>query len=134
MKPWVTLAEAGRLILQRRDTELVIRVDNQVLMTSRAHASERALAAVALEHPRLESVLIGGLGMGFTLRALLDGLPPKTKVRVAELSPATRETLRGFLAGNPSAHDSLLALSWCVVIAGLSATWAVRLYQRKVTG
>lgn len=103
MKPWVTLAEAdapggGRLILQQRDTELAIRVGGQVLMTSRAHASERALAAVALEQPRLANVLIGGLGMGFTLRALLDGLPSDAKVRVAELSPAIVEWNRTHLA------------------------------------
>jgi spermidine synthase len=103
MKPWVTLAEAdapggGRLTLQQRDTELAIRVDNQVLMTSRAHDSERALAKVALEHPRLGSVLVGGLGMGFTLRALLDGLPADARVRVAELSPAIVEWNRTHLA------------------------------------
>jgi spermidine synthase len=102
MKPWVTLAEAdapggGRLLLQQRDTELAIRIGGQVLMTSRAHASERALAAVALEHPRLQHVLVGGLGMGFTLRALLDGAPASVKVRVAELSPAIVEWNRTHL-------------------------------------
>ncbi|MGZ3455976.1 MAG: spermidine synthase [Polyangiales bacterium] len=103
MKPWVTLAEAdapggGRLILQRRDTEIAIRIGGQVLMTSRAHESERALAAVALERPQLQNVLVGGLGLGFTLRALLDGLPADARVRVAEISPAIVEWNRSHLA------------------------------------
>ncbi|MGZ3474611.1 MAG: spermidine synthase [Polyangiales bacterium] len=103
MKPWVTLAEAdapggGRLILQRRDTEIAIRIGGQVLMTSRAHESARARAAVALERPQLQNVLVGGLGLGFTLRALLDGLPADARVRVAEISPAIVEWNRSHLA------------------------------------
>lgn len=96
MKPWETLGEApapggGTLRLQRRDTEWVIRVDGHVLMTSRAHASERALAEVALEHVRGRAaprIVIGGLGLGFTLRAVLDGAPRDARVTVAEISAA----------------------------------------------
>jgi spermidine synthase len=112
MKPWVTLAEATapdgeKLVLQRRDTETVIRVGGQVLMTSRAHDSERALAIVAAEHlkevaePR---VLIGGLGLGFTLRGMLEELPA-AKVIVAELSPAIVEWNRTVL-NNEAMNDS----------------------------
>lgn len=96
MKPWITLAEAKSpdgepLVLQRRDTEVVIRVAGQVLMTSRAHASERALATVTAELvPKAERVLIGGLGLGFTLRAMLDALPA-ARVTIAEVSSAIVE-------------------------------------------
>ena len=70
-------------------------------MTSRAHRSECALADAALarlptrDTPR---VLIGGLGMGYTLRAALDGLPETAQVRVSELNPCIAEWCRGPLA------------------------------------
>ena len=76
-------------------------------MSSRMHGSEEALATFAcqrartLEQPR---VLIGGLGMGFTLRATLDLLPPDAMVVVAEWVPAVVEWNRGPLgplAGQP---------------------------------
>ena len=68
------------------------------LMNSRMHGSEKALADLACERlgsrksPRL---LIGGLGMGFTLRATLDVLPADATVVVAELVPAVVEWNRG---------------------------------------
>lgn len=102
MKPWITLAEATapdgeKLVLQRRDTETVIRVGGQVLMTSRVTESEKALATIAAEHVRgAARVLIGGLGLGFTLKAVLDSLPT-AKVTVAELSPAIIEWNRTIL-------------------------------------
>jgi len=102
MKPWITLAEATapdgeKLVLQRRDAETVIRVGGQVLMTSRATESEEALATIAAEHLRGASrVLIGGLGLGFTLRAMLERVPNATVI-VAELSPAIIEWNRTFL-------------------------------------
>ncbi len=104
MKPWITLAEATapdgeKLVLQRRDTEVVIRVGGQVLMTSRAHESEKALATVTAEHLRRAKeprVLIGGLGLAFTLHAMLESLPT-AKVTVAELSAAIVEWNRTIL-------------------------------------
>jgi spermidine synthase len=104
MKPWITLAEATapdgeKLVLQRRDTETVIRVGGQVLMTSRAHESERALAKVTAAHlkslkePR---VLIGGLGLAITLQAMLEELP-NALVVVAELSAPIIEWNRTIL-------------------------------------
>jgi ABC-2 type transport system permease protein len=72
------------------------------------------------------------LGSGFVPT---DSMPAGVRW-FAEYQPFTpvMETLRGLLAGTPSAHDTLLAVGWCVLITVLSATWAVRLYQRKVTG
>lgn len=102
MKPWITLATAkspdgDELVLQRRDTEVVIRTAGQVLMTSRITESERALAAVTAELvPRAAKVLIGGLGLGFTLRAMLDSLPAARMI-VAEVSPAIVEWNRTHL-------------------------------------
>ena len=84
--------------LVRRGEEYLILVDGAVLMSSRMHGSEEALAtfgcagARTLERP---SVLIGGLGMGFTLRATLDLLPSDASVVVAELVPAVVEWNRG---------------------------------------
>jgi spermidine synthase len=76
-------------------------------MSSRMHGSEEALAAFGCRRARLldePCVLVGGLGMGFTLRATLDLLPPAATVVVAELVPAVVEWNRGELgplAGHP---------------------------------
>ena len=69
------------------------------LMSSRMHGSEQALAALAFKTIRAPdaSVLVGGLGMGFTLRAALDLLPPEATVVVAELVAAVVEWNRGVL-------------------------------------
>lgn len=79
----------------------VVRVGNEVLMSSRSHGSEQAMAAASLE-PALRSarprVLIGGLGMGYTLRATLDVLPRKSEVVVAEIFACVAEWNRGPLA------------------------------------
>ncbi len=84
--------------LVRRSDEYIILVDGKSLMSSRMHGSEEALATLAFRRVRtLEqpSVLIGGLGMGFTLRATLDLLPADATVLVAELVPAVVEWNRG---------------------------------------
>jgi spermidine synthase len=75
------------------------------LMSSRMHGSEQALAALALRrvHAPDACVLVGGLGMGFTLRATLDLLPEDATVVVAELVPAVVEWNRGVL-GTLAAH------------------------------
>lgn len=77
------------------------------LMNSRQHGSERALATLACERMRpagAARVLVGGLGMGFTLRAALDAVDGRARVVVAELVPEVvawnREHL-GALAGHP---------------------------------
>lgn len=106
MKPWEQLGRASmpdgsEMRLARRDTELVIFVDGRILMSSRMHGSEEHLAALGcrqLGAVRAPHVLVGGLGMGFTLRATLDLLPPDAIVTVAELVPAVVEWNRGPLA------------------------------------
>lgn len=110
MLPWETLGagrapDGGELVLARRGDELVIRVDGQLLMSSRMHGSEDMLArAVCEELGPGASVLIGGLGMGFTLRAALDVLPPTATVVVAEIAEVVVAWNRGplaHLAGHP---------------------------------
>jgi spermidine synthase len=99
MKPTILLAEAttddGRLMtLHEHDGEFQISVAGVPLMSTRQHHSERRLAELACEHlsgrqaPRM---LIGGLGLGFTLRAALEGLGPDAQVTVVELLPAVVE-------------------------------------------
>ena len=90
-----TLTPDGTTLrLTRRDTEYIILASGRSLMSSRMHGSEEALAMLACERMRtLEQpcVLIGGLGMGFTLRAMLDLLPPDATVLVAEMVPEVVE-------------------------------------------
>lgn len=105
-RPWQTLDRVptaeGPLELRRRgDDEFLITVGGRVLMASRAHRSEAVLAAAAcarLAGRARPRVLVGGLGMGFTLRAALDALPAAARVVVAELTPAVVEWCRGPLA------------------------------------
>ena len=95
------------LKLVRRSDEYIILANGKSLMSSRMHGSEEALASLACRRARTlghPSVLIGGLGMGFTLRAALDLLPPDATVMVVELVPAVVEWNRGPLgplAGHP---------------------------------
>ena len=111
MKPWTVVGRAsapggGELVLQQRGEEFAIRVNGHELMSSRQHGSEEKLAeltcgALAGKHPR---VLVGGLGLGFTVRAALERLPPGAEVVVAELVPAVVEWNQGVLgplAGRP---------------------------------
>ena len=95
------------LKLVRRGDEYIILANGKSLMSSRMHGSEEALATVACRRAQAlaqPTVLIGGLGMGFTLRATLDLLPPGATVMVAEIVPAVVEWNRGplgTLAGEP---------------------------------
>ena len=89
------------MALTRRDREYIILADGKPLMSSRMHGSEEALATLACERAGTlddPCVLVGGLGMGFTLRAALNVLPPGATVIVAELVPAVVEWNRGPLA------------------------------------
>lgn len=102
MKPWVTVGTAAApdgtpLVLQQRGAEFSLRMGGQVLMTSRSHGSEDALAAWAL-NAKMGHVLVGGLGMGYTLRAALDVVGPRAKVTVAEFVPAVVDWNKGPLA------------------------------------
>ena len=84
--------------LARRTNEYIILANGKSLMSSRMHGSEEALATLACRNLPIAGppcVLIGGLGMGFTLRAALNVLPSDAKVIVAELVPAVVEWNRG---------------------------------------
>lgn len=79
----------------------VVRVRGEVLMSSRVSGSEQALARLAFADPmsgKFTRVLVGGLGMGFTLRAVLDELDGTAQVDVLELLAAVVEWNRGPLA------------------------------------
>jgi predicted membrane-bound spermidine synthase len=96
-----TLAPDGTILrLARRDTEFIILANGRSLMSSRMHGSEEALASFTCEPLRKKEdpcVLIGGLGMGFTLRATLDLLPLDATVIVAEMVAGVVEWNRGSL-------------------------------------
>jgi len=114
MNPWVLLDSAqvpgngGELQLYQRGEELSIKITGRgELMNSRVHGSEDALAEHTCSrltgclHPRL---LIGGLGMGFTLAAALRHVDKQAQIVVAELVPAVVEWNRGPIgkhAGHP---------------------------------
>ena len=105
MQPWEIAGRARapdgtELVLARRGGEWVVRSGGRILMSSRLHGSEEALATLALERViRPRTVLIGGLGLGFTLRAALDRIGPEARVVVAELLPEVAEWNRGPVAG-----------------------------------
>jgi spermidine synthase len=111
VKPWELLErtaapDGASLALMRRDDEYVIFAGATPLMSSRVHGSEDALATLGCERAKaLEApcVLIGGLGLGFTVRAALDLLPPAASVIVCELVPAVVAWNRGPL-GPLAAH------------------------------
>ena len=93
--------DGRKLSLYHRHGEFYIDLDNEQLMSTRDHGSEDALARLACENlatPERPRVLIGGLGLGFTLRAALAILPPRAEVVVAELMPAVVEWNRTHLA------------------------------------
>jgi spermidine synthase len=92
------LPDGGVLKLARRGDEFSIRLGGAELMNSRLSASEEALATLScarIADRAAPRILIGGLGMGFTLRAALGVLGPKARVVVAELLPAVVEWARG---------------------------------------
>lgn len=107
MKPRLTLAEARttegrRLVLSEQDGAFAISINGQELMHSRAHASELLLGKLGAELLRTTSearVLVGGLGLGFTLAQVLADLRPDAVVEVAELLPAVVEWNREYLRG-----------------------------------
>jgi spermidine synthase len=101
--------EAGVMTLARRGDELAIRVDGLDLMSSRVHGSEDALADLALDRLGARGpirVLVGGLGMGFTLAAALRRCGPHDEIVVAELVPELvgwHDGPLGDVAGRPLA-------------------------------
>ena len=107
MNPWQLLGRAqtpgggAELVLYQRGSEFSLKADNQELMNSRVCGSEKVMARLGCQnlarHPRAR-VLIGGLGMGYSLRTALDILGQDARVAVAELVPAVVEWNRGVLA------------------------------------
>jgi spermidine synthase len=115
------------LKLVRRSDEYIILANGKSLMSSRMHGSEEALATLGCQRARtLErpSVLIGGLGMGFTLRATLDLLPPEATVVVTELVPAVVEWNRGPLG--PLAEEPLKDARVSIEIDDVAITLSLR--------
>jgi spermidine synthase len=115
MLPWIEIDKAdvpgtseadarlggGQLRLKSRGQEFSIMLGSNELMNSRLSGSEEALASLAKDkvgdRPK-PAFLIGGLGMGFTLRAALAVLPEDATVTVAELVPAVVRWARGPMA------------------------------------
>ena len=130
MKPWELLGETrapdGTLLaLTRHDREYVILANGRSLMSSRMHGSEEALATIVCRRACTSvrpAVLVGGIGMGYTLRATLDALPPEAAVVVAELLPAVVEWNRGVLA--PLAGHPLKDRRVEVIVADVADTLA----------
>lgn len=113
MIPWEEIDRAevpgheGEVTLLKRGTEFSIRTAGTELMNSRLHGSEGALAELTYSLIKRKSglrILIGGLGMGYTLAAALEQSEPDTLITVSELIPAVvrwnREHL-GHLTGMP---------------------------------
>jgi spermidine synthase len=104
--PWTLLDKAavpdgGELRLMRRGAEFSIMLGQNELMNSRLGGSEAALATIACARMRAcrdPQILIGGLGMGFTLRAALAAVATEARIIVAELVPAVVAWARGPMA------------------------------------
>lgn len=151
-----SVTAGGQLLeLARRNDALVLRVDLRVLMTSECSGSERAMASIAadaLPPGTAPRVLVGGLGMGHTLRCALDVFPARSQITVAELLPEVVRYNRGILgpvADHPlrdprvrlfegDVHDALDHGPWDVVLLdvdngpeAISAPQNARLYSER---
>ena len=124
-RPWQIIesvsSNEGLLELRKRgERDFLITLDGRVLMNSTASRSELALGRLACRHLKevyRPLVLVGGLGMGFTLMAVLDTLPAKARVVVAELNPVVLAWCRGPLAAltNNAAADERVNVEICDV-------------------
>ncbi|MCC0805605.1 spermidine synthase [Methylobacterium sp. W2] len=132
MIPWTVLdtapipGDAGQLRLLQRGTEFSIQLGHNELMNSRLSGSEKALATLAAERVGTRAgarFLIGGLGMGFTLRAALDALRPDAELVVAELVPNVVDWVRGPLRdlSADALSDQRVALRIGDVVAAIRA-------------
>ena len=112
MKPRLKIAAArtpdgGEMVLYQHGRDFSIQINGQDLMLSRQHESELELARLGCAHladRKAPRILIGGLGMGYTLRQALDMLSPQAQVVVGELLGAVVEWNREFfgeLNGHP---------------------------------
>ncbi len=122
--PWTTLdrvlTETGETLeLRRRGTgDFLITIGTQILMNSKAQRSEIALGKLGCQglqqHPA-PRVLVGGLGMAITLRAVLDQLPTTAEVIVAELNPSVHSWCLGPLADLTAAAAADLRVEVVIV-------------------
>jgi spermidine synthase len=136
MEPWTEISRArtaagDELVLRERSGVYEIRCNGWDLMSNRAHASEETMARLVLAEiagrptPR---ILIGGLGMGFTLRAALDAAPADARIEVAELVPEIVAWNRGPLATLASrplddSRASVRVADVAAVLRGVEACW-----------
>ncbi len=114
--PWKTLDrfetdEETLELRQRGERDYLITLGSQILMNSMAQRSEIALGKIGCRSIQKHSsprVMVGGLGMGCTLRAVLDTLPETAEVVVAELNKKIVEWCRGPLSNltNDAVSDS----------------------------
>ncbi len=106
-QPWKIIervpTDEGILELRQRGLrDFLITIGPQVLMNSLANRSEVLLGQMGCGNLKEQDgarVLVGGLGMGFTLKGVLESLPPAAEVTVAELNPVVPAWCRGPLAG-----------------------------------
>ncbi|HUN40916.1 MAG TPA: hypothetical protein VMU81_11535 [Acetobacteraceae bacterium] len=131
MSSWTELARADTasgdlLVLRERAGCVELRCNGWDLMSNRAHHSEEALAALAcaqLASPA-PAILIGGLGFGYTLRAVLDRASPDACITIAELIPEIIAWNRGLLAtvANRPLEDPRVTIACADVAALLDGT------------
>ncbi|MCP4898005.1 MAG: spermidine synthase [bacterium] len=106
VRPWHTIdrietSEGTMSLMHQEGGDFIIRMEHYILMSSRYYLTEQALAqstCAALSNTADPVILIGGLGMGYTLRSALDALPATAKVIVAELNPVVVDWCKGPLA------------------------------------
>lgn len=136
MEPWTEISRAktaagDELVLRERAGLYEIRCNGWDLMSNRAHASEETMARLALAEIASRpapKILIGGLGMGFTLRAALDAAPADARIEVAELVPEIVAWNRGplaALAGRPleDSRTSVQVADVAAVLRGAEDRW-----------
>ena len=133
-QPWkiiesVSTPDGTLELRQRGERDFLIMIGTQVLMNSLSNRSEIVLGTLGCGHLKADAkprVLVGGLGMGFTLRAVLDSLPASAEITVAELNPIVLAWCRGPLAGLTSnaASDPRVSVEICDVahLVGRCAT------------
>lgn len=102
----VKTCEGKDMVLQEKDGSYFLYLDGEMLMGGKWHESEEALGVLgcqALENQECPRILVGGLGMGYTLRAILDEVGPDAEVISAELS---EHVIRWNQQGGPLADGS----------------------------
>ncbi len=122
MKPTIAIAstmtpDGKKMVLCHHDLDFSIALDGQEVMTSRECESEKELARLGcdrIKEKRRAKVLIGGLGLGYTLRETLDLLGPQARVVVAELLPELvkwNRDLLGHLTDHPLRDERVVVKS-----------------------